>query len=126
MHPVLRVVWIIMVFIATYVVSWMLFLLLPLGSFSWLGSIAALAVAIMMARYTWRHADEVPATFTGAIVIGAVSLGAIGFVAGFFGPMIFAPEANQGPMLGIFITGPGGAIVGAIMGLVYRLINSRR
>jgi hypothetical protein len=36
-------------------------------------------------------------------------LGATGFAAGFFGPMMLVPEANQGPMLGIFITGPGGA-----------------
>jgi hypothetical protein len=30
--------------------------------------------------------------------------------------MIFAPEANQGPLLGIFITGPLGGIVGALVG----------
>lgn len=32
--------------------------------------------------------------------------------------MIFAPEANQGPMLGIFITGPGGAVLGAVAGWI--------
>jgi hypothetical protein len=31
--------------------------------------------------------------------------------------MVLAPDANQGPMLGIFITGPGGASLGAILGL---------
>jgi hypothetical protein len=35
-------------------------------------------------------------------------------VGGFLGPMILAPEANQGPLLGIFITGPLGLVVGAI------------
>ena len=40
-------------------------------------------------------------TLSGALVVGG-----IGFVGGFFGPMIFAPEANQGPLLGLFITGP--------------------
>ena len=39
----------------------------------------------------------------------------------FFGPMILAPEANQGPLLGIFITGPLSMVVGAVGGLVYAL-----
>lgn len=46
----------------------------------------------------------------------ALLLGGIGFALGFFGPMIFAPGANQGPMLGIFITGPGGFVLGLIVG----------
>ncbi len=48
----------------------------------------------------------------------ALMLGAIGFAAGFFGPMVFAPGANQGPMLGIFITGPGGFLLGLIYGVI--------
>jgi hypothetical protein len=52
---------------------------------------------------------------------GAVMVGAIGFCAGFFGPMLFAPDANQGPLLGIFITGPlGGAIGGFVYGIRQR------
>jgi hypothetical protein len=46
-------------------------------------------------------------------------VGGIGFCAGFLGPMVFAPDANQGPLLGIFITGPLGALLGAIGGVVY-------
>ena len=41
-----------------------------------------------------------------------------GFAVGFFGPILFNPEVTQGPLLGIFITGPFGAIIGAIMGAV--------
>lgn len=48
--------------------------------------------------------------------VGAVLLGVAGFCAGFFGPMLLNPEANQGPLVGILITGPGGAILGAILG----------
>ena len=44
-------------------------------------------------------------------------LGGIGFAGGFFGPMIFAPQANQGPLLGIFITGPCGFLLGVLYGL---------
>ena len=48
----------------------------------------------------------------------AIVLGIVGFVCGFVGPMVFSPDANQGPMLGIFITGPGGALLGAILGVI--------
>ena len=35
--------------------------------------------------------------------------------------MIFTPEANQGPLLGLFITGPLGFVAGAIGGLIHSL-----
>ena len=47
----------------------------------------------------------------------ALLAGGIGFAAGFFGPLIFAPEANQGPLLGIFITGPLGFLSGLAWGV---------
>jgi hypothetical protein len=59
------------------------------------------------------------ARIVGSVFKGALIVGGIGFCAGFFGPMVFAPDANQGPLLGIFITGPLGAVLGAIGGLVY-------
>jgi hypothetical protein len=49
--------------------------------------------------------------FTGAIV------GGCGFLLGFIGPIIFATDANQGPLLGIFITGPVSAIIGFLFGV---------
>lgn len=56
---------------------------------------------------------------------GAI-LGAIGFLGGFVGPVIFRPEANQGPLLGIFITGPLGFILGLVVGFVLRILPERR
>ncbi len=52
------------------------------------------------------------------IVGTALVLGVVGFVLGFFGPMLLAPQANQGPMLGIFITGPVGFLAGLVIGIV--------
>ena len=53
-------------------------------------------------------------------VCTALLLGSIGFVVGFFGPMLIAvlvgSEANLGPLWGIFILGPGGAILGLFVG----------
>ena len=57
----------------------------------------------------WRH--ENPIGF-------ALFVGAIAFLAGFLGPIILAPEANQGPLLGIFYTGPLGTVVGLGWGLL--------
>src|SRR6516164_4798852 len=53
----------------------------------------------------------------------ACVLGIVGFLSGFIGPIVLAPGANQGPMLGIFITGPGGAVLGAILGGVVSLLQ---
>ncbi|HEU4655812.1 MAG TPA: hypothetical protein VFS47_17620 [Steroidobacteraceae bacterium] len=55
------------------------------------------------------------------IGLWALVLGAVGFAAGFFGPILLNPDANQGPMLGIFITGPGGAFAGFILGALARM-----
>lgn len=50
-----------------------------------------------------------------------LALGVVGFACGFFGPMALVPEANQGPLLGIFITGPGGLALGLVAGLAARV-----
>ena len=53
-------------------------------------------------------------------VCTALLLGSIGFVVGFFGPMLIAvlvgSEANLGPLWGILILGPAGAILGFFVG----------
>ncbi|MBL9178020.1 MAG: hypothetical protein JNM65_08150 [Verrucomicrobiaceae bacterium] len=58
-----------------------------------------------------------PSTGTRVAVSAAKSgclLGLIGFAGGFFGPMIFAPQSNQGPMLGIFLHRAGGNGAGPV------------
>ena len=67
--------------------------------------------------------DETPVTVGRAVIRWAVVLGVAGFVSGFVGPMVFAPESNQGPMLGIFITGPAAALLGAILGVAVGAMN---
>jgi hypothetical protein len=51
-----------------------------------------------------------------------IALGLTGFAAGFVGPILVNPDANQGPLVGLFITGPGGAIGGLMVGLVARFL----
>ena len=45
---------------------------------------------------------------------GALAGGSVGFLLGFLGPILVSPSANQGPLLGIFLTGPAGFILGGI------------
>ncbi len=51
-----------------------------------------------------------------SIGLWALTLGITGFVCGFFGPMVLNPWANMGPLVGVLITGPGGALLGALVG----------
>ncbi len=46
-----------------------------------------------------------------------------GFVVGFFGPMRFQPWANQGPMVGLFLTGPGGVLLGGATGAALAMVH---
>lgn len=57
--------------------------------------------------------DALRRTLTWGLAIGGLA-----FAIGFFGPMILAPDANQGPLLGIFITGPLGLLLGLAVGIV--------
>ena len=59
------------------------------------------------------------------ILIWALCVGAVSFAAGFFGPIFFS-NSNLGPLLGIFVTGPLGALVGAVIGALRSAKDSLR
>jgi hypothetical protein len=105
---------------AFYATLWLVGgLLLPAGTPIGPRLLLSVAVAILAGRWFWTSAgfsEEGPAR---AIVNGALLVGAIGFCAGFFGPLILAPEANQGPLLGLLITGPLGFLAGGIGGFAW-------
>ena len=117
--PVIRSALAVLAFIGSFWVVRMLTLVMPLGGQDWFGSLVALAASVYVSRTVWNGTAEGSASVAVMAGLGAVILGGVGFVAGFFGPMIFAPDANQGPLLGLFITGPAGVVIGAIAGAVY-------
>ncbi len=52
----------------------------------------------------------------------AVVVGVVGFLAGFVGPILLRPDLPQGPLLGIFFTGPLGTLAGALVGALAGLL----
>jgi len=57
-----------------------------------------------------------------SLALWSAALGAVGFACGFLGPIVLAPDANQGPLLGLLVTGPGGVVLGFAGGLVARFL----
>jgi hypothetical protein len=43
-------------------------------------------------------------------------VGGVGLAAGVLGPALLQPDANQGPLLGVLLTGPLGFVLGALFG----------
>ena len=89
--------------------------LLPDGALWPVAQGLSLLAGGLAGRAVWTHEGDVDG-LAGAAVAGALVVGGIGFCLGFFGPMLVAPDANQGPMLGLFITGPLGFVAGGIGG----------
>lgn len=86
---------------------------------TWLSAAFSFACASLVAWFTWKLVSG-EKTGTGIAVIGgALMLGGLCFIVGFLGPMAFAKDTNQGPLIGIFIATPLGVIIGAIGGYIY-------
>ncbi len=54
-----------------------------------------------------------------------VGLAALVFVPGYFGPMIFMPDSNLGPIIGIFLAPPAFS-VGAIVGFAVACVRGQK
>jgi hypothetical protein len=91
-----------------------------LGNIFGLGAATAAIICWWIALFCQREESRrrINLTFRGGFIVGGIS-----FLAGFLGPIILTPQANQGPLVGIFITGPAGFVLGIIAGYVYALIK---
>ena len=106
-----------LVFGAIYVFTyWIPFSLLLATGIAWLPNVPALAVGAAAGWWVWKRTAAAPVGRVEWMMYGAAVVGAGGFSAGFFIPILF--NAWQGPLLGLFITGPLGAVVGGVGGAV--------
>jgi hypothetical protein len=103
--------------LCTALVLWNVATLPRTGEYTLLGLIAL--PFGMLAFVFWLYAlrGEIGSPMRSGCV-GGLIVGSIGFLFGFIGPLVFRPEANQGPLLGILITGPLGMVAGFVGGLV--------
>jgi hypothetical protein len=60
------------------------------------------------------------------VALSVLLMGSVGFMAGFIGPIILTPSANQGPLLGIFFTGPLGVVLGLGLGIACAVFARNR
>lgn len=64
------------------------------------------------------------------IVLNVLSIGTLlgmtGVISGFYLPIILDPCANDGPLLGIFYTGPYAFVFGILVGLVLKIIRASK
>lgn len=127
MHNLARILLLLVVVPAVYYfVYWLPFAFVPLEQRQWVASLVSLLCAVLAGRFVWARSAQPGRSPLVAMSYGALALGGIGFCAGFFGPLLLAPEANQGPLLGLLITGPLGFVLGAIGGLIYWLTHRDR
>jgi len=77
-------------------------------------------IALAICSIIWMVLVYFPGRTISKILRIALISGVISFLLGFVGPILFSPGANQGPLLGIFITGPLGFIAGLVAGIVFR------
>lgn len=128
MHLLARILLLLTVVPAVYFfVYWLPLALVPLEGREWLAGLVALLCALLAGRFLWRHTGEPRRQgLFASMTTGALALGGVGFCAGFFGPLLLHPEGNQGPLLGLLFTGPLGAVLGAVGGLVYWLLHRDR
>ena len=127
MKPLLRIpVTLISAVASFYFVFWVgSAVLLPLHLPPWIPFLGSSLIALAVAWYVWRHTAFHKAGLVSSVVVGALTAGGIGFSVGFFGPLLLTPDSNQGPLLGIFLTGPLGFLIGAIGGGFYWFARGR-
>ncbi len=81
-----------------------------------LPTIACLIVGIIIAAgVVYSSGGREASDFSRIVFRGAV-IGGICFIVGFVGPLCIGPKSPQGPLFGIFISGPLGALAGCVIG----------
>ena len=96
------------------------------GGNALLRMIISLLIAAGIGIFVWKKASFKSMTLESSILFGGFIGGALGFILGFFGPLILHVGGNQGPLAGIFITGPLGFILGLIGGGVYWKVKAHK
>lgn len=82
-------------------------------------SIIFLFIGIFIVIFIWKKTKNISDNMAKYILLSGLVIGGIGFLLGFFGGPILYPTSNLSPLLGFFITGPLGLVLGGIGGGIY-------
>ena len=91
-----------------------------------LREILSLILAVGVAYFIWLVQYIKSSKLKLYLMRGGLIVGIASFLIGYIGPIIFYPSANQGPLLGIFITGPLGFFIGIIVGGIYWQLKANK
>ena len=83
--------------------------------------IPILVSATVAGFFMWSQTRSIPVprTLGSSLKYGALVGGKLGIFAGLVGPIVLTPEANLGPMVGMFVMGPFGVLLGALAGFIW-------
>ena len=110
-------------FVALFFLATMLSIFAGLGDE--VSTAASLPAALAAGWYAWRTTAGESVGVGVAMLGGALVVGGLGLAVGFLVPALLDPGANQGPLLGIFITGPLGVVAGAVGGYLLWVKNKK-
>jgi hypothetical protein len=88
--------------------------------------VVSILIALAACLCIWLVLVYFSATTISKILKIGLITGGISLVLGYVGPILLRPDANQGPLLGIFVTGPLGFIVGLVAGVIYWAFKKER
>jgi len=107
-----------------YFIYWVPFSLIPgARNIEFIPSVVSLLISFTIGYFVWKKMGSISNSLAKYILMGGIITGSIGFILGFFGPIILTPSSNLGPLLGIFFTGPLGFLIGLIVGGIYWLVR---
>ena len=127
MNLTLRILYVLVTFVAFFFfVYWVPFSIFSPNHEGELPRTISIIVAAAAAVYVWVQTGRASDSFGNFVLKWALIVGATGFIIGFLGPILFRPDANQGPLLGIFFTGPIGFVAGMAGSAVYWMVRKKR
>jgi len=127
MHILLRILLLLVIAPSVlFFIYWVPFSLISMGENEFFRMIVSLLSAVLSGWFILSVTKSPSKNgLLASIICWSFIFGGAGFFIGFLGPIIFTPEANQGPLLGIIITGPVGFLLGAVGGLIYWYRNKQ-
>ena len=91
---------------------------------NWIAVATSLLIAIFVTCYVWMQSGSSQVSLFECVALGSLVTGTIGFSVGFFGPMLFTPQAKSGSHAGNFRYWTLGFMLGAMAGAMYWRVRS--